>query len=389
MNLVDILIIFLLLGALLRGMELGFVHQLFSTIGFFSGLLLGALLAPHVVTYAHSAVARFAITVAATFGLALIVLFIGELAGTLIKRRVQLQRTVDKVDNGLGSLLGGVSVLVVVWLGAGILVTLPLTNLQSAIRDSKIVAGLDYRLPPTPNIIADIGHLIAPNGFPNVFNGLEPAPTPTTLPTPADLAAAVAKDRASVVKIQGQGCGGIVSGSGFVTGDTLIATNAHVVAGISSPYVIDGNGTHRATTIWFDPDLDFAVLRASNLAGAPLSFDVEPVERGRQGGVFGYPGGGAFQASSAAVLEEFTADGRNIYDQGDTTRDFYSVQADVVPGNSGGPLVETDGRVIGVIFATSTQYNHVGYALSVNQVIQEINQARAANQSVSTGSCAE
>ena len=99
--------------------------------------------------------------------------------------------------------------------------------------------------------------------------------------------------------------------------------------------------------------------------------------------------GGPFRADTAAVLDEFTAVGRNIYNQGDTTRDVYSVQADVIPGNSGGPLVDLSGNVIGVVFATSTEYNSVGYALSIHQVIDEINQAKASNQAVSTGSCAE
>jgi S1-C subfamily serine protease len=103
----------------------------------------------------------------------------------------------------------------------------------------------------------------------------------------------------------------------------------------------------------------------------------------------GYPGDGPFTAGTAAVLEEFTAVGRNIYDQGTTDRDVYSIDANVIPGNSGGPLVDLNGQVMGVVFATSTEYNDVGYALGVPQVIHEIDQARLANHTVSTGSCAE
>jgi S1-C subfamily serine protease len=61
----------------------------------------------------------------------------------------------------------------------------------------------------------------------------------------------------------------------------------------------------------------------------------------------------------------------------------------VVPGNSGGPLVDTNGDVIGVVFATSTTYNNVGYALSTQKVVSEVGQARSSNHAVSTGSCAE
>jgi S1-C subfamily serine protease len=254
------------------------------------------------------------------------------------------------------------------------------------------VSFLNRKLPPAPNVVADIGHLIAPNGFPHVFIGNEPTfPTlsQTTLPTSAALIAAVNRDRASVVKIEGQGCGGIVEGSGFVVGDGLVATNAHVVAGVARPYVIDGNGTHLSTPIWFDPNLDFAVLRVNDLAGGPLTFNIGTIAQGVPGGVLGYPGGGNFTAGTAAVINEITAIGRNIYGQGGTVRDVYAIQATVIPGNSGGPLIDMNGNVMGIVFATSATTNDIGYALSVPQVINELHQAENINQPTSTGDCAE
>lgn len=389
MNLLDILIIILLIGALLRGIELGFIRQLFSTGGFFAGLLLGAVLEPHVIGFAHTPSSRIIVTFASTIGVGLLCLLIGEVAGTLLKRRIQFEVGLNHVDNSLGGVIAGASLLAIVWLSAAVLVLLPYTGLQSSIRSSRIIGLLDRDLPAAPGVIADLGRLIAPNGFPNVFIGAEPEPGQADLPTPAALAAAVSKDRASVVKIEGQGCGGIVTGSGFVVGKGLVATNAHVVAGISSPYIFDGNGTHAATAIWFDPNLDFAVLRTTNLAGSPLTFTGGAMPRGTQGGVLGYPGGGPFAADTAAILDEFTAVGRNIYNQGDVQRDVYSVRATVVPGNSGGPLVDTNGNVMGVVFATSTSYNDVGYALSTPAVVNELHQAQAGNHPVSTGNCTE
>jgi S1-C subfamily serine protease len=389
MDLIDILIIVLILGALYRGQELGFVRQLFSTVGFFSGLLIGALLEPHIVGLVHTPMSRLILTLAVTLGLALILLSVGEFIGVLIKKRLQISHGLNRVDNSFGAGLAGISILALAWLSAAILVTLPYQNVQDNIRGSKIISLLDQNLPPAPNVIADIGHLIAPDGFPKVFIGQEPAPSTATPPTPAALAAAVNKDRASVVKIEGQGCGGIVEGSGFVIGSNLVATDAHVIAGIYQPYVIDSNGTHLAEPIWFDPNLDFAVLKVNNLAGSPLMFNINTISHGTQGGVLGYPGGGPFTADTAAVLDEFTAVGRNIYDQGNTQRDVYSINADVIPGNSGGPLVDLNGNVIGVVFAASTDYNNVGYALSVPQVVHEVNEARTSNQLVPTGGCAE
>ncbi len=389
MNIIDVFIIIFSISALLRGRELGFVRQLCSTIGFFVGLYIGAILQPHIVSHTASPLNRSLTTIIVTLGFALLFLAIGEYVGVHVKRKLQVWK-VDRADNFFGSILGVMSILLVVWLSAAIVQTLPIVSVQTTIRNSAIISRLNQILPSAPTVIANLGRLIDPNGFPQVFIGQAPGP-PQNIPQPSlgELQAAVDKDRASVVKIQGQGCGGIVQGSGFVVGDNLVATNAHVVAGITHPFIVDGNGTHNAQVIWFDPNLDFAVLRTNNLAGGTLVFSSEHITRGRAAAVLGYPGGGGFIADPAAVLDEFTATGRNIYNQGSTERDVYEIGADIIPGNSGGPLILADGTVIGVIFAESTTYQHVGYALTNQQVISSINQARAQNRTVGTGSCAE
>jgi S1-C subfamily serine protease len=191
-----------------------------------------------------------------------------------------------------------------------------------------------------------------------------------------------------VVKIVGQGCGGLVDGSGFVVGSNLVVTNAHVVAGISRQFVVDSDGTHSATAIWFDPELDLAILRVANLAGQPLQLAGGIVPDKTAAVVLGYPGGGSFTANPASVLDQFTATGRDIYSRGVTDRSIYELAADIEPGNSGGPLVTADGKVIGVIFARSTTYDNVGYALTMDTVIDAISKASARNNAVDTGSCA-
>ena len=232
--------------------------------------------------------------------------------------------------------------------------------------------------------------MIDPNGFPQVFTGLEPSlPTNTPLPNLGSLTAAVQKDRASVVKIEGRGCGGIVEGSGFVASSGFVVTNAHVVAGVANPVVLDANGEHATEVVWFDPNFDLAVLRVSGLAGKPLDIDTAHAPNGTASVVLGYPGGGPFSAAPATVLSDFTAVGRNIYGQGATSRDVYGIKATVIPGNSGGPLVNRSGAVIGVVFAESTTYNQVGYALATPQVVTELHQAEARNTPVGTGQCAE
>jgi S1-C subfamily serine protease len=389
MAFVDVIIVLLLIGALARGVELGFVRQLLSTAGFFGGLLLGAFIEPHTIHLAHTPGTRILVTLASTLGTAFIVLLITELLGMRLKMELLFREELNRFDNALGASIAVISSLALVWLSAAALSALPYPELQAGIHKSKIITRLNGSLPPAPSLIADIGHLIAPNGFPNVFIGGEPNASTAESPTPAELANAVTKDKASVVKIQGEGCGGIVEGSGFVVGANLVATNAHVVAGINQPYVTDEKGTRRATPIWFDPDLDFAVLEVNQLAGPALTFRSDDIAHGTKGGVLGYPGGGPFTADVAAILEEFTAVGRNIYNEGRTTRYVYMVQATVVPGNSGGPLVDLNGDVMGVVFAASVSHDGTGYVLSTPQVLEEINQARASDTPVSTGACAE
>lgn len=391
MNFIDLIIILFLASSLFRGFELGFVRQLFSTAGFFLGLLLGALLLePTTVGWVHTQTSRSLVTLLTTLGAAFLLLSVGEYVGILLKNKLALKK-VDSLDNSLGSGLAFISVLLAIWLSAAIVLSLPLPSLQADLKGSKIVSTLNKNLPAAPTVIADLGHLIDPNGFPQVFTGLEPVPPQNVnLPNLGELQPAVKATAASVVKIEGQGCGGIVEGSGFVLANNLVITNAHVVAGIRNPYIIDSNGNHTAVAVLFDPNLDLAVLRTSKLAGTPLPINFSDVAQGTPGAVLGYPGGGNFTAKAAAVLDTFTATGRNIYDQGNVERQIYELKADVIPGNSGGPLVAKDGTVIGVVFAESTAYNHVGYALTGPAIQHDVTQAEAhSGRTVSTGGCAQ
>jgi S1-C subfamily serine protease len=238
--------------------------------------------------------------------------------------------------------------------------------------------------------LSSLNRLIDPNGFPQVFTGLEPNPQKhAKLPSLGSVDQVVAAAEPSVVKVEGTGCGGIVEGSGFVFAKGQIATNAHVVAGVSHPKVIDQNGIHDAVVTWFDPDLDLAVLRVDNLAGKPLKITTTEQAAGVNGVVLGYPAGGDFNAQAASILDRFIAVGRNIYGQNQTTREVYSLQAHVIPGNSGGPLVGADGTVLGIVFATSTTYNDVGYALTGQQIASELAQAQQSATPTSTSACSE
>lgn len=393
MNLLDVFIALALGVNILRGKQIGLVRQLCSAAGFFTGLIGGVLLERVLVKHVGTPEAKALLSVAVVFGLAMACLSLGEWVGVMLKRRLILQhiKIVDTADSMLGAAVGVVTLLVGVWLGAAIFSKAPIDGLQRQIDRSFFVRSLDRSLPPAPDIISSLGSLIDPNGFPDVFVGLEPAPSTAkvNLPSLGDLQAAVDKDQASVVKIAGRGCGGVVDGSGFVADDGLVITNAHVVAGITKPYVLDANGQHQATTIFFDPDLDMAVLRVANLAGKPLPISTAVADTDTPVAVLGYPGGGDFTVSTGSVIDAFTAKGRNIYNQGTSSRQVYSVKTDVEPGNSGGPLVDRNGTVVGLVFAKSTTYDQVGYALTMAQVLNEFTANKTNTTAVATGSCAE
>jgi S1-C subfamily serine protease len=393
MNVIDVVIVLFFITALMRGVELGVIRQASSTAGLLAGLFLGAFIQGKVIDWVSTPQSKALLALVIIVAMIGIFSSLGELVGTAIRmhiERAKRAKILDNLDRGFGSAVAGLTLLAVVWLGANIFASTPIQGLQRQIKGSVIVAQLNNSLPSAPSVVSKIGHLINPNGFPNVFTGLEPSiDTTTPLPSIGELDPAVKAARASTVKIEGEGCGGISEGSGFVADDGLVITNAHVIAGVTRPNVIDANGKHAARVIWFDENLDMAVLATSNLAGKPLTMLGEQAANGTPAAVLGYPGGGDFTANPATIMDSFKAVGRNIYNQGNTERQVYSIKSDVEPGNSGGPMVNKDGAVIGLIFAKSTTYDQVGYALTMDQVISGFNQAKDRNQTVGTGSCAQ
>jgi len=388
---VDIIIVILLLSIIIRGRDTGLVRQLTSATGFMAGLFVGAALQPYAMQYADTTLSRAALALTVTIGCALVLANIGEYFGAMAKVRISRLMSLNKADAIGGSAIGVVFLLAAVWLISPILTSLPSPSLQQALKHSYIVGTLDQSLPSAPEFISSIDRLVNPNGFPDVFAGFERQPLDpnTPLPSLGEMQAAVQQTRNSIVKLEGRGCGGTVEGSGFVAATNIVITNAHVVAGVKRPTIIDTKGQHDATVIWFDKDLDIAVLRTSGLAGDALAMDPTILDNGSPTVVVGFPGGGNFNANPATILDNFTANGRDIYGRGNTARSIYEVRAAIIPGNSGGPLLNKDGAVVGVVFAESTTHDDIGYTLTLDPVISALNQATQQNVAVATGSCAE
>lgn len=388
MNLLDILIIILMIVMAQRWARIGLVQGVFSLIGFLFGILLGAYLAPIVLDYIVEPELKIIVAVLGILTLSSIFSSFGERIGQALRSKREVS-SLHKVDAFLGGLFSIALAGVYVWLFSAILSGSPYQNINRSLQRSTIVQTINRSLPPAPAFLARIGGLAQSFNFPQVFVGPEPQDvTPVAPPGSAELTAAVAAAGRSTVAIQAVGCGGVLRGTGFVAADNLVVTNAHVIAGTDGVTVTDVSGRKKAQVVYFDPDLDLAILKVNGLAGQPLKLASTIQARGTTGATLGFPGGGDFKATPAAVLTQMKARGLNIYGQRNVERQIYVLQTTVIPGNSGGPVVLADGTVIGVIFAQSLTTPNTGYALTIQSIRPGLAAALNQTQVVSTAQCA-
>ena len=386
MNWVDIVVLVIVAISAVNGMRRGAAIQLFSYGGFWGGLLLGAVLTPVVASHVQSKTTKAVLAIVLVLGCAFVLGTVGSIIGArsgAALRRLKL----GPLDAGLGVGVAVVATLLVVWLAGSLIGASSFTSLASAMQQSRIVRALDNVLPPPPSVFAKVETFLNQEGI-QVFNGLPPAIAGfVPLPDTSAVNAAVDAAGPSTVKIEGQACGLTQEGSGFVVAPGLVVTNAHVVAGEATTAVIDSTGAHAAVPVLYDPVLDIAVLRVRGLTEKPLTLDPKQVGRGQVGAVMGFPGGGSFTYGPAGVMATFTATGLDIYGNNTASRNIYEIDAVVRPGNSGGPLVEPDGEVIGVVFARSTVNGSVGYALTSPAVLQRVEKVETSTTPVSTEGC--
>jgi S1-C subfamily serine protease len=388
---VDVLIIGLMLLAAVHGLRLGALAQLFTFGGFWLGFLLGTLIWVPLFHTSHDDLARSVFIVTLVMVTACGLGYVGRVLGTW--SNVTLRRHhLGHVDAVLGVGVAVVAVLLSVWLVAAV-ISSPnsrFTSLDAAVGRSDILHSIDSILPQAPSVFNDLQTFLNDRGFPQVFSTLTPPSTPNvSTPTNAQARALGNSAIFSTVKILGTACDNEQEGSGFVVGKGLVATNAHVVAGESAgnTQVLVGGTSYRATPVLFDPSFDLAVLRTDAPLGPVLPISAGIVARGTQAAMLGYPEDGPLSVGPAGVTEEVTAIGKDIYNSGSVTRGVYALDAVVLPGNSGGPLVGPGGQVIGVVFSRSTVYQSVGYALTSPGVLARVQAADAHPGAVGTGQC--
>ena len=369
MSALDLLLIGLVIIAVVGGFRIGFLARVASWLGLVVGFYLAVRLTPAVLRRFNpdEAPVRLLIVAAVLVTGAFLGQALGLLGGGRLRRFIPFggMRTADRVAGGVA---GGLSVFLTLWLLLPMLADVR-GSLALQVRSSKIAQTISDVAPPPPNAFQTLRRLVRDTGFPEVFADLRPSIDAGQPPADAGLAPGV-QDRvlASVVKIEGVACDRLQEGSGFVAGDGVVVTNAHVVAGQRNTRVVRPNGRDaEARVVVFDPNRDLAVLAVPGLGLPALSRSSG--EEGERGAVFGHPGGqDQVRVAPALISEEVRARGRDLYGERDTQRDVYILAAALAPGDSGAALVDRAGSVIGVAFAVAPDRQGTSYALADNEL---------------------
>jgi S1-C subfamily serine protease len=389
-NLLDWLLVALVLAYALSGYWQGFVTGAFATAGLLLGGLFGVWLAPIALGDANPSLmvslgALFIVILAASLGQATL-----QFVGARIRDRITW-RPVRALDAVGGAALSAAAVLVVAWaLGVAISGS-RIGGITPLVRNSAVLAKVDSVLPAeATSALQSFNDVVGTSFFPRYLEPFAPerivqvGPGPTKLLHDPD----VERAAASVLKVRGTNeCGRGVEGSGFVYAPNRLMTNAHVVAGIDHPEVLVGDHTVDATVVYYNPDVDVAVLAFDSGSTPALGFDQDG--RADEGvAILGYPEDGPFHVEPGRIRAEQRLRSPNIYGDGAVIRQVFSLRGQVLPGNSGGPILSGTGEVVGVVFAASVTDHDTGYALTADQVAAATSTGRSSSGAVSTGGCA-
>jgi S1-C subfamily serine protease len=369
------------------GYRLGFLARVTSWIGLALGIAVAAWLAPVVLGLFDAGMPETRLLVA--LGLLLIVssmgASLGAVLGSSVRRLLPPGTGLRQADRIAGAAVGALGGVVVAWLIVPLLAEVPGTVARAA-RSSTIARGIDRYSPQAPQALQDLRRQVADANFPQVFSRLRPSPSAGPPPGAVALSAAVrAKVATSTVKVSGTACGRLLSGSGFSPAPDIIVTNAHVVAGVSKPSVLRTDGKRLPATVQvFDPNRDLAVLHVAGLGEDPLP--VGSPEIGADAAVFGHPEGqDALAVIPARVDSRVNAQGLDLYGSKQIRREVLILASALVPGDSGGALVDTSGSVVGVAFAVAPDEPSTSYALSSVELKAVLAVPRTAT--VDTGTC--
>jgi S1-C subfamily serine protease len=381
LNVLDVFIALFVVVTVLRGARTGFLAGVFSLVGVVVGASVGSRIAPSLMPEDGNPLYGAGITLGSILAFAVLGEVVARTIGGSIRDRLS-SPTSETLDGLGGAALGFALSLVLVWaVGVFALQSGPLAGLHPAVQDSRILKSLNERMPSgfLTQAVADLQPL------PQI-KGPEPevaAPEGSVVEDPDVRAAS-----ASTLRVTGIACGYGVEGSGWAAGQNLVVTNAHVVAGETATRVqVGGTGQLLpAQVVVFDEKNDIAVLRVDGLDLTPLRLTAP--RPGDPAAVIGYPENGPLDIAPARTGTTQRVISSDAYDRGPVERVVTSFRVYVRPGNSGGPAVNANGRVVATIFASRTDSNNAGYGVP-SWIVRDYLQAAAGRSApVSTGECA-
>lgn len=172
----------------------------------------------------------------------------------------------------------------------------------------------------------------------------------------------------SVVRLAGTACLKPIIGTGVAVGDDLVLTVAHTIAGAEDDLrIVTPQGEERpVTVVAFDSDRDLALLAVEGLDATPVVLG--SAGKGDSGTIAVVNGDLAVEFIKYTVLRVVNARSTDIYNEGHVERDALDIKARIEPGVSGAPLVDSNGEVVGIVFARSETREEGGYALSTSEI---------------------
>ena len=376
--------------AAISGWRSGALGSLLSFVGVVLGAVAGVLLAPHVVANIEGPRTKLFVTLF----LILALVVIGEIAGVVLGRAVRgaiRNPGLRAVDSTIGVALQIVAVLVAAWMLTYPLQSSDQPNLAAAVRGSTVLKEVDDVAPDWLRTVPTrLSALLDTSGLPDVLQPFGRTPIVAVDAPDAALAAepVVMATRPSVVKIRGvaPGCQKVLEGTGFVVAPNRVMSNAHVVAGSETATVEADGRTYDAFVVSYDPLADISILDVPDLPSAKLDFAEGEAKSGSDAIVMGYPGGGDFAATPARIRETIELNGPDIYRSTTVTRQVYTIRGTVRQGNSGGPMIDPAGKVLGVVFGAAVDDADTGFVLTAKEVARQMAKLNSTDH-VPTGAC--
>lgn len=334
------------------GWRAGGVHSVAGLLGRAVGAVVGLWVAHLVAATSWSFGWRLAAEIAVVLTG---VVVSGRLARTLAPAPVQPSTPDRVVGLALRAVAGtvvaaGVVGALALWAPAAIARTVDGSSTAAAAAGPVTAIASDLR----PALPGDVDGII---------------PSAATAGESADGTELSASETAATVQIVASHAGtrDTTVGSGFVVSGNRVVTAHHVIADASTVTVVAAGTDHRATVAADDAHSDITVLSVQGLGVTPVAVSAARVGAGTPAVFAGFPGGGPLRSGAATVVGGIAMP--SVGSSSVALRPAYRLVADVRPGNSGGPLFDAAGVVIGMIDARSLTAADTGFAITTEPVL--------------------